>query len=339
MTASQSNLAGLSRFVFRAPSWYQSVLVALVLAAVAGVGAFDSPEAGRVWRGVLFVGRDAWEGIFFIGIPTVVAGLGTAWVDQYLGGKLTRDRSMLLALACELLLVAVLAGAGTIAYLTPLDQEFVFGALVVALASVFAFRLLVVLAISRSSFVVAAIPASLQTGVAAVLLFVYSGTLRLVEIGGTVRRAFLLTYFSRAEQAPPELSVISPDDFILLAVMCVLYAGATLGFLYVVDRPWRESLGVSVLDFLRGFVGHIAEGTRELEDFFEELGEEAVVPVTVMSVRAADGSEKARWVLPMIHPGPMGEIGGGNLPERVAEEADGLGFPPHATSISSRNGR
>ncbi|MFB6244526.1 MAG: DUF2070 family protein, partial [Halobaculum sp.] len=332
MTASQSNLAGLSRFVFRAPSWYQSVLVALVLAAVAGVGAFDSPEAGRVWRGVLFVGRDAWEGIFFIGIPTVVAGLGTAWVDQYLGGKLTRDRSMLLALACELLLVAVLAGAGTIAYLTPLDQEFVFGALVVALASVFAFRLLVVLAISRSSFVVAAIPASLQTGVAAVLLFVYSGTLRLVEIGGTVRRAFLLTYFSRAEEAPPELSIIAPEHFVLLAVMCVLYAGATWGFLYVVDRPWRESLGVSVLDFLRGFVGHIAEGTRELEDFFEELGEEAVVPVTVMSVRAADGSEKARWVLPMIHPGPMGEIGGGNLPERVAEEADGLGFPPHATA-------
>jgi len=28
----------------------------------------------------------------------------------------------------------------------------------------------------------------------------------------------------------------------------------------------------------------------------------------------------------------MGEIGGGNLPKRVAESADGLAFPPHATA-------
>jgi putative membrane protein len=34
----------------------------------------------------------------------------------------------------------------------------------------------------------------------------------------------------------------------------------------------------------------------------------------------------------MIHPGPMGEIGGGNLPKRVAEDAEGLAFPPHATA-------
>ncbi|MFB6164134.1 MAG: DUF2070 family protein, partial [Haloarculaceae archaeon] len=38
------------------------------------------------------------------------------------------------------------------------------------------------------------------------------------------------------------------------------------------------------------------------------------------------------FVLPMIHPGPMGEIGGGNLPQRVAAQAEGLAFPPHATA-------
>jgi putative membrane protein len=332
MTASQSNLAGLSRFIFRAPSWYRSVTVALLLAAVAGVGAFETQEAEQVWRGVLFVGRDAWEGIFFIGIPTVVAGLGTAGVDRYVGGKLSPDRSMLLALACEVVIVAVLAIAATVAYLTPLGQRFVFDALVIALASVFALRLLVVMAVSRSSLPVAAIPASLQTLTAAVLLFVYSGTLRLIEFGGPVQRVYLLSYFSRASSAPAELSAISLDHFLVLGLTSVLYAGTTWGFLYVVDRPWRESMGVSVLDFLQGFIGHIAEGSRELEDFFEDLGEEAVVPVTVLSVAGENGAEKARWVLPMIHPGPMGEIGGGNLPLRVTESVDGIGFPPHATA-------
>ena len=118
----------------------------------------------------------------------------------------------------------------------------------------------------------------------------------------------------------------------MLGVLCGIYAVAVYGFVVAIDRPWRRSLGVSVLDFIRGFVGHIAEGSRELESFFGELGEEAVVPVTVLGVRRADGTEKARFVLPMIHPGPMGEIGGGNLPERVARSIDGLAFPPHATA-------
>jgi putative membrane protein len=48
--------------------------------------------------------------------------------------------------------------------------------------------------------------------------------------------------------------------------------------------------------------------------------------------REGAGAELARIVLPMIHPGPMGTIGGGDLPERVAASADGLGIPPHATA-------
>jgi putative membrane protein len=331
MTATQSNLAGLSRFIFRAPSWYASLAFALLVAAMAGVAAFDTGAAERSWRGLLFLGRDAWEGIFFIGIPTIVASIGTAGVDRFLGGKLTPNRSSLLALAGEVLIVTILTVAGILAVFTPLDQTFVYDALVVALASVFAFRLLVIIAVSRSSLLVAAVPASLQTVVSAILLFVYSGTVRFLEVGGPLLDAYL-HLISRADHAPSEISAVLPKHFYLLAITCVVYAVAVALFLYFIDRPWRQSLGVSMLDFLRGFIGHIAEGSRELEDFFEDLGQEAVVPVTVLSIRRTDGTEKARFVLPMIHPGPMGEIGGGNFPERVARQTDGLAFPPHATA-------
>ncbi|WP_313692023.1 DUF2070 family protein [Halorarum halobium] len=332
MTTSQSNLASLSRFIFRAPSWSTSVAFAIFLAAVAGIGAFERPDPLGTWRGVLFVGRDAWEGIFFIGVPTVVASFATTWVDHRVGGRFTHNRSSLLALVCELVIVAMLTAAATIAYLTPLGQRFVFDVLIVSLASVFALRLLVIAAVSGSRLLVAAVPASIQTGTAAVLLFIYSGTLLYLEIGGPLFDALLQPYLARPEQAPAELSSITPDHFLLLGLTCALYGLAVWGFLYIVDRPWRNSLGISVLDFVGGFIGHIAEGSRELENFFEQLGEEAVVPVTVMAVRTPAGEEKARWVLPMIHPGPMGEIGGGNLPVRVADHADGLAFPPHATA-------
>jgi putative membrane protein len=318
MSNTQGDLASLSRFIFRAPSWYSSVAFSLLIAALAGVAAFDSR----------FVLEDAWQGVFFIGVPTVVASLVTPWIDARLGGQLTPNRASLLALTCELVVVGVLTLAGVVAILSPaFSQDFVFDALVASLASIFALRLLVVMAVSRRKLRVAAIPASVQTVAGATLLFVYSGTMRYFEVGGPILRSYL----SRPEKAPPELLVVGPEEFVLLALTCGLYAGAVYLFLLVIDRPWRQSMGVSVLDFLRGFIGHIAEGSRELEEFFEQLGEEAVVPVTVLSFRTNVG-EKARFVLPMIHPGPMGDIGGGNLPERVARESEGLAFPPHATA-------
>ena len=318
MTTTQGDLAALSRYVFRAPRWYASLGFALVVAALAGVAAFDSR----------FVLEDAWQGVFFIGIPTVVAAVLTPPVDRRLGGRLTPNRASLLALVCELLLVVVLVAAGLVAVLTPLGQRFVFDALTIGLASVFALRLLAVMAVSRKSLLAASVPASIQTATAAFLVLVYSGTMRFVEVGGPLVRSFLL----RPSRGPAELQAVEPLDFALLGLTCVLYAVGVRVFVAAIDRPWRRSLGVSVLDFGRGFIGHIAEGTRELEEFFESLGEVAIVPVSVLSVRRLDGPEKARFVLPMIHPGPMGEIGGGNLPERVARSTDGLGFPPHATA-------
>ncbi|QGX95195.1 DUF2070 family protein [Haloplanus rallus] len=332
MTATQSDLADLSRYIFTAPSWYASLGFALVLAAMAGIAAFDSGTTSPTWRNLLILGRDAWQGIFFIGLPTVIASVGTTGVDRFVGGKLTPNRSSLLALICEVILVAIVTVAGIVSQVTPLGQTFVYDALVIALASIFAFRLLVVMAVSQSSLLIAAVPASLQTVVSAVFLFVYSGTVRFLELGGPLVDAYLMPYLSRASEAPPELWIIDAAHFQLLAVTCVIYAGAVYTFIRVIDRPWQRSLGVSVLDFIRGFVGHVAEGSRELEDFFEKLGEEAVVPVTVLSFQRPDGTQKARFVLPMIHPGPMGEIGGGNFPVRVAEHTEGLVFPPHATA-------
>nr|NIS33101.1 DUF2070 family protein [Actinomycetota bacterium]NIU67152.1 DUF2070 family protein [Actinomycetota bacterium]NIW28931.1 DUF2070 family protein [Actinomycetota bacterium]NIX21413.1 DUF2070 family protein [Actinomycetota bacterium] len=318
MTTTQGDLASLSRYIFRAPVWYNSVAFALLMAAVVGVAAFESA----------FVLDDAYQGLFFIGIPTLLAAFLTAPVDRWLGGQLTYNRSSLLALVSEGIVVVMLAVAGGVALLTPLGQRFVFDVLIEALAVVFAFRLAVVMAVSHRNPVRAAIPASLQTVSAAALLFVYSGTLRYLEVGGPI----IDVYFSRAQEAPAVFSQLGPTDFQLLAVTALLYSAAVWGLILVIDRPWRRSLGVSGFDFLRGFIGHIAEGTSELEEFFEDIGEEAVVPVTVLSFARVDGSEKARFVLPMIHPGPMGEIGGGNLPRRVAVDAEGLAFPPHATA-------
>ncbi|WP_336345724.1 DUF2070 family protein [Halalkalicoccus ordinarius] len=333
MTTAQSDLADLSRYVFRAPRWHASLAVALCVAAVVGVASFDSATGAVAPIAELrVVGHDAWQGIFYVWVPTIVAAIATTGVDRFLGGQFTPNRSALLALVGELLVVAVLVWADVFEMLVGLGQPFIFDALIVGLASVFAMRLLVVMAVSRSSLPVAAIPAGIQTAVAAALLFVYGGTYRYVEIGGPIFDGSLRPYLIRTEEAPAALTGLAPRHFSLLVALCALYAVGVHLFLAAIDRPWRRSFGVSVLDFLRGFIGHVAEGSRELEVFFERLGEEAIVPVTVLAFRRPGGEEKARFVLPMIHPGPMGEIGGGNVPTRIARQTDGLAFPPHATA-------
>ncbi len=357
MTATQGRLAGLSRFIFRAPRWPRTLAFAVLLGGLTGIAVFDSASTIGSTYPVLLIGQDAWQGIVFLAAPTVVAALATTPLDRWLGGSLTHDRSALLALCCELLVVLVLVVAGVLAAVFGLSQRFVFDVLVVALASIFAVRLLAVLAVSRLPLPLATVPAAVQTAAAAALLFVYGGTARLLLDGDSPYQAYVLQ-LSRPDQSPPVFDAVTIDHFLLLGALCLLYAVAVWGFLVGIDRPWRRSLDVSVLDFIHGFIGYAAEESRDLERFFERLGQDAVVPVSVLSFRTIDGQpstdggsetdaeaddddvvapdrlgeEKARFVLPMIHPGPLGEIGGGDLPRRVAVSSEGLGFPPHATA-------
>ena len=319
MTATQGDLAGLSRLIFRVPDWYASLAVALSVAALTGMLVFDST----------FFLQAAWEGLFFLGIPTVVATLLSTTLDRRFGGRLTRDRSALLALVCEFIIIGVLLVAGAVTLVSRFAQQFVFDALLIAFAAVFAFRLLILMAVSRLPTPQSVVTASVQTVAAAVILFIYSGALYSLQVDGP----FLQLLFARPEVAPEALQYsVYPFDFLLLALICNIHIGAVYFFLRVIDEPWQRSLGVSVLDFIQGFIGHLGEGSSDLEEFFEEIGEEALVPVTVLSFRRPNGAEKAAFVLPMIHPGPMGDIGGGNLPIRVAEETEGLAFPAHATA-------
>jgi len=319
VTTTQSNLAGLSRYIFRAPRWYASLTVALVFAAGTGILTFDSA----------YPLDDAWRGVFFIGLPTVVASIATAPVDNALGGRLSSNGASLLALVAELVLIVALVAADLASTLLGLTQQFVLDALIISLAAVFALRLFVILVVSQRNALRSVVPASIQTVAAAVLLFVYSGTLYFFQVGGP----FLEVFFARPDHTELQLQgTVYPFDFVLLGAVCALHGAAVIGFLRIVDWPWKSSLGVSVLDFLQGFIGYLAGNPRKLEAFFVELGEEAVVPVTVLSFRRPDGGEKARFTLPMIHPGPMGNIGGGNLPVRLQEVAEGLSFAPHATA-------
>jgi putative membrane protein len=58
----------------------------------------------------------------------------------------------------------------------------------------------------------------------------------------------------------------------------------------------------------------MTDGSKNMEKFFREIGEEIFVPQVNFFFRREKG-EPVLFTVPNLHPGPMGEIGGGNLPK------------------------
>ncbi|MFL2521512.1 MAG: DUF2070 family protein [Halobacteriales archaeon] len=336
MTTSQSNLSDLSRYVFKSPNWPISVFFSLALAAVVGASAFQSAEGNTtIFSSII---DNMVLGVFFIGVPTLLASFFTPPIDRILGGKITYNRSSLLALVCEIIVVVCLLFAKVVDLLFNIESV-VYVVLIASLAIIFAFRLAIVMAISHKNPIIASIPASIQTVTAAAIYavaqsqVVKNGVGPDLLIGPGSGKLYFQSYAMGPKNSITEIiSVGIQGELLLLVGMSIIYALGVWGLIVIIDRPWRKTLGVSGFDFIRGFIDYIAEDSRGLEDFFESIGESAVIPVTVMSYRDLEGKQKACFSLPMLHPGPMGTIGGGNLPESLARDTVGMAFTPHATA-------
>ncbi len=327
MTTSQRNLSDLSRYMFKSPNWQISVFFSLTLAAVVGASALNTTNL----NGLSSVTGGMVLGIFFIGIPTVLSSFFTTPIDRLIGGKITYNRSSLLALVCEIIVVVCLLFANVLDILFNIES-IVYIILLASLAMIFAFRLAIVMAISHRNPIIASIPASIQTVTAAIIYGLFHDYGIFQDATGS-GKLYFQSYAAGPKNGITEIiSVGIHGDILLLVGMSVVYALGVWGLIVIIDRPWRKTLGVSGFDFIRGFIDYIAEDSKGLEDFFESIGESAVIPVTVLSYQDSEGKQKACFSLPMLHPGPMGTIGGGNLPENLAIDTEGMAFTPHATA-------
>jgi len=73
-----------------------------------------------------------------------------------------------------------------------------------------------------------------------------------------------------------------------------------------------------------------------MESFFREIGEEIFVPQTSLFFEKDDGS-RLLFTIPNLHPGPMGEIGGGNLPCVLGSRFDEMVMVPHGCATHDFN--
>jgi putative membrane protein len=286
----EETTAGLMKYVFAAPRWKNTIPVTLALSLVVGAGVFNFG-----WRENLLAG------LILIGVPAVLAAAFTHPLARLLQGTMTVNRSALLAFVGAVIISVFCVLGALISFAT--GWQLIISAYVMSLGAVFAFRILVLMAITTKSLGRNVVPASLQTVFGALFLPLFGATGYVVN---------------------------------LVAISAVFTLGA-LVFIRYIDAPLRKSFGVSGMDFIRSYIAQAVEGAPGMEDFFKKIGESVEVPVTTLSFKSGE-SLKATFVVPAVHPGPVGEIGGGNLPVRIVRNLDGGEiFVPHGTATHDFN--
>ncbi|MDO9035458.1 MAG: DUF2070 family protein [Methanoregula sp.] len=103
--------------------------------------------------------------------------------------------------------------------------------------------------------------------------------------------------------------------FVQLSILLhISFAVGVFLFIIVIERPMKANFRIGPLELANAFLAHLSEGSKKLDDFFRSIGESVIVP-QVSLVMHREGKEEIILTVPNVHPGPLGEIGGSNLPK------------------------
>ena len=111
--------------------------------------------------------------------------------------------------------------------------------------------------------------------------------------------------------------LFSPFFAIIAIVLHIVFGLGFAILIWIIERPLRKAFQIRGLAFINAFIAHMTDGSSKgMENFFREIGEEIFVPQVSFFFKREKGKQVILTV-PNLHPGPMGEIGGGNLPKII----------------------
>jgi len=122
--------------------------------------------------------------------------------------------------------------------------------------------------------------------------------------------------------------------------LAVIFLGPLVFFLHVFDTPLKKGFKVSGSELFRYYLDHLTSGRMDGEAILNRFAEPIRAKFGVVGFRRkSDGSLKAAIIVPALHPGPIGRLGGSDLPGKVAEaipDCD-LVMVPHGAATHDYN--
>lgn len=225
-----------------------------------------------------------WKAEVLFAVPGVIAAAGAWRLAAWLGGSFNRRRSAFLAAGTEFTSITIAATGHLIGYLRP-NLAFT-NVLLAAICYAAAIQVAVLFTTSDHRLL-------------------RSGQVALLQPVSGVALAYLLYDLGAREIA------------IALAFL-LIFLLTTIFFLDFIDTPVRRVTGVSFSLMFRYYIDHLSKGTLLAETLFDKTQTEIEALVGVAAFRTPKGL-KAAIVVPAVHPGPIGEIGGSNLPKKIQQ--------------------
>ena len=128
-----------------------------------------------------------------------------------------------------------------------------------------------------------------------------------------------------------------PSDFNFGLLTIFILAFASHFFLFLVDSPYKKAIGVSGTKHMSAFIDHFSTGDgRRLTEAIREICQKIETKNSWISIRK-NNETTAFLAVPGVHPGPVGTLGGSNLPTKIDSELPGLGFAFHGASTNDHN--
>jgi putative membrane protein len=278
----------LTRFIFTAPSWKRSLVLILLL------GFLIDGASAKAWLNLNLASpisftlptvisnyfalpeKFLFSGTLAFTIPAIAALVLTKPFIEYTGKTMTWNRSALLALTCTVFGVIITLSAFAS------SVKLIPMCYAISLGFIFGLRLFVLVAIADYRVPRMIIPALTQSG-AGVLIGIF---------------------------------LFSPLFAIIALVLHIVFGLGFAILIWMIEQPLKRAFKIRGLAFINAFIAHMTDGSKGMEDFFREIGEEIFVPQVSFFFTREKGKQVI-FTVPNLHPGPMGEIGGGNLPKVI----------------------
>jgi len=213
-------------------------------------------------------------GVYGFILPGVLTIVLTTLTVNLFHKPMPWNRSALIAAGCTVC-AAIICAIGLI-----ISRELLLFAYATALGVIFAFRLLILISIADNHLVHMFIPAINQCLI-----------------------GFLGVFF-----------LVKDPVFAWTVFISLLFFGVSACVIsWFINAPLKRAYRISGTGFLNAFFAHLTDGSKHLEDYFREIGEEVFVPQVSLFFRRENARELI-LTIPNLHPGPLGEIGGGNFP-------------------------
>ena len=310
--SSMSSVAGLSKYIKTLPGTKYSIIGMALISFLLGAAIFLidlTPGIGFLqdcFYGGLY-------GLTVFGITSIMSGALNQQVISVLHGiNLKIKHSMFLSALSMTILGIIIIMGGVISQIIHSDlflNSMLFGCVII-----YGFNTLVFWATSKVRFSIAATAGLIQP---ALILAMYT----------LIKFLFIDTSFIG--------STILQITFKAI-VAAVIFVMAIYAFIKIIASPFSKNLGIGVLDLLSLFIAHMNEGSNSLEGLFENMSEAIDTIVTFISFKTENGI-KALFISPSVHPGPLGDLGGSNMPTLLANKFDHFTMVAHGPSTHDFN--